>query len=416
VRILHLSDFFAPDTGGMDRHIQTLADEQRRQGHDVRIAAMATGSDVGADPEHRTPGGVPVHRLASTSRRLAGTYEDASNLFHPPAPDPELVLALGRLVRRHHPEVLHAHSWCAYSALALPAADRPPVVVTLHDHGFACSNKTLVRQPATDATSSPCPGPSLRRCPACVAATYGVARGSLILATHLASRPLLKRPARFIAVSASVRDALVAPGIVGRDRITVIPNMTGDAAPSGSARPGFVPDGPYALFVGALGPHKGVTFLASLWASRAMALPLVLIGGRRADMPLSWPEGVVVQHDVPHDQVLAAWEHATLGLVPSLWADPCPTVALEAMGAGLAVIVSDRGGLPDQVEDGVSGVVLPAGDAPAWTAEINALFRDDARRRTLGEAARVRVRSFGVVPVAERIEAVYREVLRQEPG
>ncbi len=69
----------------------------------------------------------------------------------------------------------------------------------------------------------------------------------------------------------------------------------------------------------------------------------------------------------------------------------CPNASLEALANGLAVIVTDHGGASEQVEDGVSGRLIPRGDAHAFADALVELANDPARRRSFGEAGRTRV-------------------------
>ena len=73
--------------------------------------------------------------------------------------------------------------------------------------------------------------------------------------------------------------------------------------------------------------------------------------------------------------------------MPSRWDEPCPYAAIEAMAAGLPVLASAVGGLPEMVG---SDHVLPAGSADAWAARMGALWSDRAKRREAGAAARAR--------------------------
>jgi glycosyltransferase involved in cell wall biosynthesis len=61
---------------------------------------------------------------------------------------------------------------------------------------------------------------------------------------------------------------------------------------------------------------------------------------------------------------------------------------LEAQAAGLPVVAGRTGGVPDIVEDGATGLLVPIGDAAAFAASVAALLDDPARRRAMGEAAR----------------------------
>jgi glycosyltransferase involved in cell wall biosynthesis len=76
--------------------------------------------------------------------------------------------------------------------------------------------------------------------------------------------------------------------------------------------------------------------------------------------------------------------------LPSLWGEPFALAPLEGMAHGLAVVVSDAGGSPEGLQDGVEGVVVGAGDVEAWTATLARLEADESVRHRLGAAARER--------------------------
>ncbi|MCR4312319.1 MAG: glycosyltransferase, partial [Candidatus Uhrbacteria bacterium] len=81
---------------------------------------------------------------------------------------------------------------------------------------------------------------------------------------------------------------------------------------------------------------------------------------------------------------------AAVVVVPSMWYEPFGLVAVEAMAQSTPVIVSDRGGLPEIVQDGVSGLVFKAGDAKDLQKKLGSLLGDAPRRQTMGKAARER--------------------------
>lgn len=88
---------------------------------------------------------------------------------------------------------------------------------------------------------------------------------------------------------------------------------------------------------------------------------------------------------------------------------------LEAMSAGVPVAASAAGGLVDLVEDGVSGVLVPAGDVRAWAEAADRLMHDGELRARLGAAGRQRVRdAFGVERMVQGNLAIYRELAAPE--
>ena len=103
----------------------------------------------------------------------------------------------------------------------------------------------------------------------------------------------------------------------------------------------------------------------------------MIIGTRREDTPRTWPPGVVMRTDVPHQQVMDAWQHARIGLVPSLWPEGFGLVAVEAMRSGVPVVASRIGALPGIVADGITGILV----APGNTTELLAAIRRSTTTR-----------------------------------
>jgi glycosyltransferase involved in cell wall biosynthesis len=108
---------------------------------------------------------------------------------------------------------------------------------------------------------------------------------------------------------------------------------------------------------------------------------------------------------------MAAWDGAAIGVIPSVWDEPCPTVALEAMSRGVPLVASGVGGLPDLVGD--SGILVPAGDAAALSQAMGRLLGDEILRSKLSAAARSRSSSFTAEAVVPHIERTYAAVVQE---
>src|SRR5690606_24547218 len=92
--------------------------------------------------------------------------------------------------------------------------------------------------------------------------------------------------------------------------------------------------------------------------------------------------------------------------------DGLPLVCLEAMAAGCPVIASDAGGLPEVVEDGVTGRVIPSCDVPALASALEQIVKHPEQARRMGRAARARfLTEFHVDRMVARTRAVYEEVV-----
>jgi glycosyltransferase involved in cell wall biosynthesis len=348
--------------------------------------------------------------LTGASQHLPGAGHDPGHLFHPPVPDPPIVWQLQSLVRRFRPDVIHAHGWMLHSCLPLRRGGAA-LVAHLHEYGLSCIKKTMVTPDGTCLL-----GPGLRRCTTCAAGQYRGKHRSAPLALGLRAEGFLyHRIDAFVAISTAVADASGAAGL-HRDRLTIIPTAVADdlaAVANRTPRPRWLPTGPYLLFVGALGPHKGIEVLLQARARSKSQLPLVILGAPRHDSPHIDDHAVVVRHDVAHDQVMASWRHAAIGVVPSVWPEPFGQVAVECQAAGTPVIVSATGGLLDIVEDNVNGLLVPPGDPTALAIAIDRLAGDPFLQSRLGEAGRCRAAEFSMSVCLPRLHQVYTQARRR---
>lgn len=405
MRVLLLSDLYPPVIGGIELHVRNVARGLAARGHDVAVATMHHEGQ----PSIERDGPIVVHRLRGSIHRIDRAYGDVLRRFAPPFPDPELVLGLSRIIRSERPEIVHGHNWLTRSFLPLKRASGARLVVTLHDYGLVCAKRSLLYRGAL------CDGPALGKCLGCAGRHYGAAKGVVITFGTFVTGPLERSAVDlFMPVSSAVATAsrLDADGAA----FQIVPNFVPDEVAEQTTAPGQdgdprLADEPYLLYVGALTEHKGVPVLLDAYRRLKDPPPLVMIGTRWPDSPRSFPPGVTVLSDVPHDDVMRAWSRSLLGVVPSTFPDPCPTVAMEAMASGRALVASDIGGLPDLVEDGSTGLLVPAGDAGALASAIQRLVDDRATADRFGGNGRRKVKDFMSSRVITRIESAYGRVL-----
>jgi glycosyltransferase involved in cell wall biosynthesis len=402
VKILQVTDNYAPATGGLERTVQLLARELAARGHHVEVATL---SRLDA-PAREAEGPVTVHRLDGLTRHLRRFSTDPGHQFHPTMADPQLVRRLQELVDTMRPDVVHAHGWILHSCLKLRLPPGSALVTTLHDYGLVCAKKTMIHHEELDAS---CSGPALRKCLSCAKASYGAAKGTALTLGLTQARSGFDRVAMFLPISDALAQACL-PG-VAPERIEVLPSFVADdVAAHPGPRPDFLPEGDFVLFVGALGEHKGVGLLARAHARMKTAVPLVVIGSRRADTPelTGTPERPVVMHSgVPHAQIMAAFAAAAAVAVPSRWPEPQGLVAVEAMTSGVPVAASRIGGLTELVDDGVTGLLVEPGDADALAGALDDLLADPGRRRRMGVAGRARAEQYLAAAVLPRMIEAY---------
>ena len=174
------------------------------------------------------------------------------------------------------------------------------------------------------------------------------------------------------------------------------------------------------LFVGRLRYYKGLdTLLHALTHLPGVALTVVGDGPMRAPWQalahqLGLGERVGFVGDVDDAQLPARYLEADLFVLPAnARAEAFGTVLLEAMAAGLPCVTTELGtGTAWIVQHGVTGLVVPPGDAEALRGAIESLLHDTSLRRTMGEAGRARVeKHFTVERMIEGVEQVYRQAM-----
>ncbi len=137
------------------------------------------------------------------------------------------------------------------------------------------------------------------------------------------------------------------------------------------------------------------------------------------------PGVVWLERMLPKREVIQLLSHASVFVCPSIY-EPLGIVNLEAMACETAVVATATGGIPEVVEDGVTGLLVPFDpvdgpsreprDPEAFAAAIaervNELLRDPERAQAMGAAGRHRaVEQFGWAAVAERVAALYRALV-----
>ncbi len=404
MRILLISQFYAPIVGGEEQIVQDLAVELVGRGHQV---AVATLSHPGLAPFEEDRG-VRIYRIQTIAQKFDFLFQESERRHAPPWPDPEAVSGLRRIVARECPEILHAHNWLVHSILPIKSWSRAPLVVTLHDYSLVCPKKRFMYQ------TRPCDGPGFK-CLACAGDHYGIAKGiPTVAGNRLISIWEKKAVDMFLPVSHSVAagNGLSESGVPYQ----VIPNFvadeTGALSSETSSYLAQLPCPGYLLYVGDLTDDKGTGILLRAYEKLKNAPPLVLIGRNHlSDYRL--PRNVVALKSWPHDAVMAAWRQSSLALVPSVWQEPFGLVAIEAMSAGRPVIASNTGGLADSVVDGETGLLVPPGDADALAAAIERLLNDVPLQECMGQAGKRRSSEFRSSVIVPRIEQVYRKLVER---
>ncbi|MGE5177856.1 MAG: glycosyltransferase [Bacteroidota bacterium] len=360
IRILHV-DSERTWRGG-ERQVLLLMRRQRDAGDEPLLAAP----DPAALAERAGAEGFPVHPVA-----MRGTWDVAS------------ALALASLVRRERPHVVHWHAARAHALGALAALVAPG------------PKRVLSRRVDFPVRRSP------------------------------GSRLLYALPVDAIAaISEGVRRALVESGVPGA-RIRVVPSGI-DLAPfdapfdrcSERAALGLGEDDILAIQIAALAPHKSQTTLLQAAARLQGTAPRLRVwiageGALRAAL-LAEHQALGLGDRVRllgfRDDPIRLLRAADL-FVLSSYLEGLGTSVLDAMAAGLPVAATRVGGVPEIVEDGATGLLVPPRDPAALAEAISRLAADPALRARMGARGREAVRAYGADRTAAATRALYEDLL-----
>jgi glycogen(starch) synthase len=175
---------------------------------------------------------------------------------------------------------------------------------------------------------------------------------------------------------------------------------------------------PRVGYLGRLARQKRPDLLLHAFARMAQPAHLVVVGDgpdaarvRRLAARSPARDRIVRRGFVPHAQVPAVLASLDVLVLPSAY-EELGSVLIEAMAAGLPVVATRVGGIPEVVADGETGLLVPPGDAPALAAAVDRLLADPALAKRLGASARSRAAAWSWPELAGRVAAIYDDCLR----
>ncbi|MES9616633.1 glycogen synthase [Streptomyces tuirus] len=250
-----------------------------------------------------------------------------------------------------------------------------------------------------------------------------------------AERTAIEGADAVVAVSAAMREDILGcyPGL-DPERVHVVHNgidttlYRPDDGTDALERIGLDRSRPYVLFVGRITRQKGVPHLLRAVRDIDPAAQVVLCAGA-PDTPeidqefrelfgelSAVRDGVFwIPKMLPRPEVIQLLTHAALFVCPSVY-EPLGIVNLEAMACGTPVVASAVGGIPEVVDDGATGLLVPPGDAfeADLARAMDTVLADPEAARRMGEAGRERaVGEFGWNAVARRTARLYEEIVKQ---
>ena len=238
---------------------------------------------------------------------------------------------------------------------------------------------------------------------------------------HAITKFSIERSDAVTAVSEFLKEETIRTFGCTQCRISVIPNFVklGEYSPAPRReRDGLCPAGHKLLMhISNFREVKRVKDVVRIFTRVRRTMPATLLmigdGPERADAERESREAGV-EEDVRFlgriDTVAPLLQQGDLFLLPSQ-SESFGLAALEAMACGVPVVGCRAGGLPELIQDGVSGLLEPPGSVEAMARRASELLRDPARHRAMTEAATARAREYDADRIVPKYEALYQAVV-----
>lgn len=405
MRVLHVLDWYRP-FGGAERLLFGVLELLEAAGHENVVVANDVHGQLktGRRPEHFLKDLEPAFSAVSPTALLGG------------APWTRRVsAALGEVIARHRPDVVHVHN--LQNPFALRAlTDALPTVRSIHDPRLYCFTDWRLLP-----DGSICPHPLGRAClvegclPLNPLALTSAIRQAPFRLRHLGEHSAVDV---LIAESTAVRDCLLQNGFP-REQTALLPNMTPSYGSWEDVR-GFnashrVPGSRTVLFVGRASSEKGTDVLLEAMALVPRPWKLVLVAGGeymakiRARVAALGLEALVETPGVlSYEETRARYAAADVVAFPSVWMESFGLVGLEAMANGKPVVAFRTGGVPEWLEDGSTGLLAELKDVRGLADRIARLLDDPAEALRLGKNGHARAaRDFGGELYLRRLLDIY---------
>jgi glycosyltransferase involved in cell wall biosynthesis len=350
IRVVHIT--FGLDVGGQEKLLGEFARQADRDQFELRFVSLGSRGVLATDIEAL---GWPVTALAMESGLR-----------------PRLIMKLFTIFRRWRPDVTHTHDARALF-YAGPAAWLSGVRRSIHTrHG-----KNFGSTPRQVAVG----------------------------------RQLARLVDRYVCVSDDVKAQCVAEGISPSRLLTIKNGIDLERF----AYSGSVPGGPIVA-VARLSPEKDVANLVRATAIAARQIPSLQVEVAGAGSCLEDLKHLAASLSIANRitflgevrDVTSVLARARMFVLPSR-SEGIPLTTLEAMACGLPVVATRVGGLPEVVDHGVTGLLVPPGDPAALAEAVARLWNDPARRERMGSAGAQRaLELFDIRRMVAQYQALYR--------
>lgn len=392
MRILMTNMNYRSDVvGGGQASLQVLAEGLAKLGHQVTVVS------IGASAKEETVNGVHAVRLPIKNRYwpfdgAAHSSVDKALWHARDIYNASMARDLERILLEVQPDLLHSNVMAGWSVAIWDVAAKHgvPVVHTLRDYYVVClrSERFKGGRHCTTTCTECLPFKAFRsRASRDVTAVVG--NSSYTLEKHLELGAFARTPIREV-----IYNGFLPP----------------------SPLPARIPRGERLRlgFLGRLAVEKGIEFLLEAvrtFPSRDVELVVAGSGDDNYERDLRQRFAAENVTFLGFTQPAEFFPRIDALVVPSLWPEPLPRTAFEAYGFGVPIIGSDRGGIPETIEEGVTGFVFSPDDLTSFRALLEELMREPGRLDAMRPAVIERSRDFDPGRVIRDYSRVYEQAV-----
>ena len=366
LKILFTTSFYPPyHIGGDATHVKYIAEELAQKGHQVHVLYS-----------------IDAYRIKRKNSNILEQEPDKKNIFihriESPLKtiDPLMVYGLGRsfyvqkkfseVLRDVRPNIVHHHNISLLGYSILEKKNNYLSLYTAHDYWLICSTNNLMRNRRKICQE--------KECYSCV--------------VNSRRFPQLWRNFKGFKRAVESIDLLISPSDFVRKRLLQEIKLKSVTLPN------FAPNPPvnikpfefsnYFLFVGMLEQHKGILNLLNIFKElkNTIKARLVIVGGGSLSEHVSnfinsnsLNEKILFLGFVDNEKLYQLYQGALALIIPSIWPENAPLVALEAISVGTPVIASNCGGLPEIVRKIDKSLIF--NNLPSLKDKILNFSRDD---------------------------------------
>ncbi len=386
--------------GGSDRYFFTLAELLKKHGHQVIPFTAASPKNEPSEWERYFPRGADFEQ-PRTADLLRFLYSR------------QAVKSIQGLLRDTKVDIAHFHIYHGKLTASILGSLKKagiPLIQTLHDYKLTCPVATHL---SNSEICEACEGKHFWRAVPKRCNRGSLARTALSSTESYVSRFLgsVDKFTHFISVSHFLRKKMIQYGIP-ENKISMVHNFTdvSDIVPNFSV-------GEYVLYFGRVDRSKGILTLIKA-ALPLKQIPLYIVGDGEA---MSEAQQIVEENECDHihflgfkqgDELRELILNSMCTVLPSEWYENCPMSVLESFAYGKPVIGANIGGIPELIENGVDGFLVPPGEYERLRDRLRWIYDHKTEVMAMGEAARKKMETeFNADIHYEKIMNVYRKFL-----